>query len=145
MKRNTKLIASGAICPYQPKKKSTDNKQAEHFNDNKLHFEILYLQLMKLLRVSYLEHKTNDWVRSKISFLVDPQEPLLATVKRGKPAWFVPVTRHDNLSKTILQGTLEGGQRRDCRGNAGWTTPKRRHPCLWQNCSQGSSAEKTGI
>ena len=29
----------------------------------------------KLLHVSYLEHKTNDWVRSKINFLVDPQEP----------------------------------------------------------------------
>ena len=36
--------------------------------------------LRKLLGISFLEHKTKDWVRSKISFLVDPQEPLLATV-----------------------------------------------------------------
>ena len=30
----------------------------------------------KLLRISYLEHTTNDRVRSKINFLVGPQEPL---------------------------------------------------------------------
>ena len=58
------------------------------------------------------EHKTNDWVQSKTSFLVDPQKPLLATVKRWKLAWFGHVTRHDNFSKTILQGTLEVGRRR---------------------------------
>ena len=34
----------------------------------------------KLLRISYLEHRTNDWVQSNVSFLVGPQEPLLATV-----------------------------------------------------------------
>ena len=39
-------------------------------------------------KISYLEHKTNDWVRSKINFLVGPQESLLATVERRKLAWF---------------------------------------------------------
>ena len=68
--------------------------------------------MRKLLRTSYLDHKTNDWVQSKINFLVDPQERLLATVKRQKLAWFGHVTRHDNLSKTILQGTMEGGRGR---------------------------------
>ena len=53
--------------------------------------------LRKLLRISYLEHKTNDWVPSKISFLVCPQEPLLATVERRKLACFGHVTRHDSL------------------------------------------------
>ena len=57
----------------------------------------------KRLRISYLEHKIN--------FLVGPQEPLLSTVKRRKLAWFGDVTRHDSLSKTILQGTLQGGPR----------------------------------
>ena len=57
--------------------------------------------LRKLLRISYLEHKTNDWVRSEINFLVGPQEPLLATVKRWELAWFGHVTRHDSLSKNI--------------------------------------------
>ena len=65
-----------------------------------------------------MERKTNDWVWSKINFLVGPQEPLMATVKRRKLAWFGHVTRHDGLSKTILQSTEEGGrhlgQQRKC-------------------------------
>ena len=56
-----------------------------------------------------MEHKSNDWVRSKINFLVGPQEPLLATVKRRKLAWFWRVTRHNSLFKTILQGALKYG------------------------------------
>ena len=59
--------------------------------------------LRKLLRICYLERKTNDWVRSKINFFVGPQE-LLATAKRRQFACFGHVTRHDSLSKTILQG-----------------------------------------
>ena len=66
----------------------------------------------KLLRISYLEHKTNDCVWSKINFLVGLQEPPLATVDRRKLAWFGHVTRIDSLSRTILLGTLEGGRRR---------------------------------
>ena len=64
--------------------------------------------LRKPLRISYLEHKTNVWVRSKINSFVGPQEPLLATIKRQRLAWFRHVIRHDSLSKTILQGTMEG-------------------------------------
>ena len=63
----------------------------------------------KLFHISYLEHKTNDMVRSKMNFFMDPQEPPLATVNRRKFAWFRHVTRNDSLSKTILQGTLEDG------------------------------------
>ena len=44
--------------------------------------------------------------------LVGPQEPLPATVQRRKLAQFRHVTRHESLSKTILQGTLGGGRRR---------------------------------
>ena len=40
--------------------------------------------MRKSLRISYLENKTNDWVRSTLNILVGPQEPLLATVKRRK-------------------------------------------------------------
>ena len=66
-------------------------------------------RMKKLLHISYLELKTNDWVWSKINFLMSPQEIRLATVKRWKLAWFGHVTCHDSLSKTILQGTLEVG------------------------------------
>ena len=49
-----------------------------------------------------------------------PQEPLLATVKRRKLAWFGHLTRHNCLAKTILQGTLEGG-RKQGRQRKSWT------------------------
>ena len=55
------------------------------------------LVLEEIFCIFYLEHKTNDWVQSKINFLVGPQEHLLATVKRWKLAWFGHVTRHDSV------------------------------------------------
>ena len=69
-------------------------------------------RLWKLLRISYLEHKTNDWVQSKINFFMGSQESFLATVKRRKLAWFWHVTRQDSQPQNILQGTLEGRRRR---------------------------------
>ena len=80
--------------------------------------------MRKLLRISYLEHKTNDWVRSRIKFLARPKESLLATLKRRKLAWYRHFTRHDSLSKTILQGNWRVGDAVVGRGNAGWTTSK---------------------
>ena len=59
-----------------------------------------------------LEHKTNDWVRSKINLFVGPQEPLPAPARRRKLAWFGHVTLQDRLFKIILKGTLEVGRRR---------------------------------
>ena len=41
--------------------------------------------LRKLLGISCLEHKINDWERSKINFLVGPQEPLLAPSQETEP------------------------------------------------------------
>ena len=67
--------------------------------------------MRKLLNISYRDHKTNDFVRMKINNLVGPQEPLLATVKRRKLVWFGHVTRHDSISKTIMQGTVRGSRR----------------------------------
>ena len=67
--------------------------------------------LGKLLRISCLERKTSDWVWSKINFLVGPQEPVLATVKRRKLTWFGHVTRQDSLSETLPQGPEHIGGR----------------------------------
>ena len=95
--------------------------------------------MCKCLRVNDLLHllSDNDWVWSKINFLLGPQELPLATVERWKHARFGHVTRHNSLSKTIIQGTLEGwqhcGQQRKC-----WMD------CPCQNCSKGPSAEKSG-
>ena len=66
----------------------------------------------RFLRISYLEHKTNDCLQSEINLLRVQRERLLAAGSRREPARFGHVTRHDSLSKTILQGTLEGGRRR---------------------------------
>ena len=97
--------------------------------------------MRKLLRISYLDRKTNNWVRSTINFLVGQQEPLLATAKRRKLSWFGHVTRHDSLSKTIPRGTLDAVVG---RGSAGWTTSKNGQLSPCQNCSQWPPAEKTG-
>ena len=56
--------------------------------------------------IYYLQHKTNKWVWSKISFLVGPQESLLATFKRRKLVQFVRIICWSSLFKTFLE---EGG------------------------------------
>ena len=68
--------------------------------------------LRKPLRISHREHNTSDCVRSLLRSLVGPREPLLATVRQRKLARFGHVTMHDTLSKTVKQGTVEGGRRR---------------------------------
>ena len=76
--------------------------------DSEKRIQAIKTKCLRSLCISCLEHKTNDWVQSETNFLVGPQEHL-ATVKKWKLAWFGHNTRHDSLSKTILQGTLEGG------------------------------------
>ena len=66
----------------------------------------------RLLGISWRDRKSNDFVRSQITSLAGPQEPLLASVKMRKLSWFGHVTRHNSLPKTVLQGTLEGGRRK---------------------------------
>ena len=62
--------------------------------------------MRKLLRISYIEHKTSDWVRRKINFLVDPQEPLVTTDRRWKLTRFGHVSRHDRQLVSQLVGAL---------------------------------------
>lgn len=56
--------------------------------------------LRKLIRISYMERKPNEYVRSKFISLVSPLEPLLATVKRRTLAWFGHVPRYVSFPKT---------------------------------------------
>ena len=76
--------------------------------------------LRKLLGIHYWEHKTNEFVRHKVTSILGPQETLLQMIKRRKLAWFGHVARHDSLTKTVLQGTVEGGRRRG-RQRKSWT------------------------
>ena len=66
----------------------------------------------RILRVSYTEHRTNKHVKEEIEARAGPQEPLLSSVRRRKLLWFGHVTRHDGVSKVILQGTIEGQRKR---------------------------------
>ena len=67
--------------------------------------------MRKLLQISYTEHRTNE-VWDSVALRVGIQEPLLTTVKRRKMAWYGHTVRHNTLSKTILQGTVEGSRGR---------------------------------
>ena len=69
----------------------------------------------RLLRISYRENKTNEFVRSKVNFMAGEQEPLQASshCKMEKDvSWYGHIIRHDSLGKTILQCTLKGERRR---------------------------------
>ena len=90
-----------------------------------------------------LSHKTNDWVRSKINFLMGPQEPLPATVERQKLATCGHVTRHAILSKKYKFRTpWRMGGAVVSRRNTGWTRSKSGHPFPCQNCLQGPPTKK---
>ena len=59
--------------------------------------------------------------------------------QRWKLVWCGHITRHDSLSKTILQDTLEGGRRRGRQRKCWMDNIK-----AWTACWQGPLAEKTG-
>ena len=76
--------------------------------------------MRKLLQISYTEHRTNKEVWDSVALHVGTQEPLLTTVKQRKLAWYGHTVRHNNLSKIILQGTVEGS-RRQGRPRKSWS------------------------
>ena len=57
-----------------------------------------------MLRITWVEHKTNEYVHNKITNSVGPFVPLLQIIKQRKLEWSGHVTRRNYLSKTILQG-----------------------------------------
>ena len=99
--------------------------------------------IRKLPCINYLEHKTNDWVWSKINFLVGPQEPPLWQLSRDRNLHGSGMSHAMTASPNPSFRTPQRiGNAMVGRGNAGWTTSKSGHPC--QNCSEGPPAEKTG-
>jgi len=50
-------------------------------------------------------------VRNRVTNTVGHHKNLLTTVKRRKLKWYGHVTRFTGLTKTILQGTVQGGRR----------------------------------
>ena len=72
--------------------------------------EMRYYQ--RLLNISYTVHVTNEEVHNRIRYEICQNEDLLTTVKRRKLKWYGHVSRSSGPSKTILQGTVNGGRRR---------------------------------
>ena len=81
---------------------------------------------MRCLRLATVPIDLRSWYSLKRVMeknAIGPYEDLLTSVKRRKLKWYGHVTRSSGLAKTILQGTVQGGRRRD-RGNDGKTTSK---------------------
>ena len=68
--------------------------------------------LRRLLNISYRDRITNIEVRNRVTKEIGPHSELLAMVIAKKLRWFGHVTRSNSMSKTILQGSIEGKRRR---------------------------------
>ena len=63
--------------------------------------------LPKVIEFLYKDHVTNEEVRRKIQEAIEEYyDGLLTMVKKQKLRWFV--SRYSGLTKTILQGTVNG-------------------------------------
>lgn len=58
-------------------------------------------------KCSCLDHSGCLFTMGRRRRKCNPQDPLLATIKRCKLTWFGYVTRHSSFSKTIMQGTAD--------------------------------------
>ena len=65
----------------------------------------------KILCISYKDHVTNAEVRASIQQAIGRHEDLLTIVKRRKLQWYGHVSHSSGLAKTILQGTVKGGEK----------------------------------
>ena len=67
--------------------------------------------MCKILGIFYKDHVTNKEVHAKIQQAIGLHKDLLTTVKRCKLQWNGHVSRSSGLAKTILQGTVKGGNK----------------------------------
>ena len=98
--------------------------------------------IRRILKMSYRDHITNTSVMQAITEAAGPQEPLLATVKRGQFQWFGHITRHNTLAKEILQGTVEGGRKRGHKYSKTFESGRSGATGIMQCCPQPSQMEK---
>ena len=70
------------------------------------------MQYRRLLQVRYYHFRTNEDILQQIENEAGTQERLLTTAKKRKLRWFGHVVRSAGLSKTVLQGTVNGGRKR---------------------------------
>ena len=65
----------------------------------------------KILHISYKDHVTNEEVRAKIQQAIGPHKDLII-VKRRTLQWYGHIFRSSGLAKTILQGTVKWGEKK---------------------------------
>ena len=94
--------------------------------------------LRKFLRIYYLEHKTNDWVRSHHMNLLWQLSRDGNLHGSGMSHATTAPPKPSLLALCRVSNAVVG------KGNAGWTTSKTEHPCPCRNCSHRPPAEKTG-
>ena len=75
-----------------------------------------------LLGISYRDHITNNAVRDRIRQAIGPYDDIVTTVRKRKLKWFGHVSRSSGLAKTILQGTVQGGEEGADKRSVGKTT-----------------------
>ena len=73
--------------------------------------EMIYC-FRRVLGISYREHITDEQVHASITKHIKHYEELLTTVKKRELRWYGHLTRARGHSKTILQGTVQGGRRK---------------------------------
>ncbi|GFO19176.1 endonuclease-reverse transcriptase [Plakobranchus ocellatus] len=65
------------------------------------------------LGISYKDHTTNEEVRRRVENAIGPHVDLLTIVRQRKLKRYGHITRSSGLAKTIMQGTVNGGRRRE--------------------------------
>ena len=68
-----------------------------------------------LLGITFQEKKTNVYVKEKMIAIIGKYDPLLHIIKRCKLKWYRHISRHDGLSKTIMQGIVEDSRKHSGR------------------------------
>ena len=66
----------------------------------------------RILNISYQDRIRNEDVKERIKNAIGPYIDLLTLVRKRKLNWYGHVTRSSGLTKTILQGTVQGGRKR---------------------------------
>ncbi|GFN94161.1 endonuclease-reverse transcriptase [Plakobranchus ocellatus] len=67
----------------------------------------------RLLGISYKDHITNEEVSRRTENAIGPHVDLLTIIRQRKLKWYGHTTRSSGLAKTIMQGTVNGGRRRE--------------------------------
>jgi hypothetical protein len=76
----------------------------------------------KNLKITYLEHKTNTYVRDKVFTYAGNQKHVITVVKRRRFAWLGHVNRHKNCQRQFCREQFKWFEGREVNKIIGLTT-----------------------